>query len=221
MTVGSDRAAPPPTRRGISFDQAASALQKAIRRGDETRALRFAVELELSGFEQYVWRRLMVICSEDIGLAEPQMPAQVHALHEMAAHLRKKASPAQQSWRLMLVHAVLLVTRARKSRIVDHALIWASREADPLDVPDWALDKHTKAGRKLGRGEAHFWDDGSLLADHETGELSHAPHLPDPYRERAMALRSEVRSTGRPETQPAHNLDPSSSGQLPIDEEDR
>jgi hypothetical protein len=218
---------PRPTRRGIPFDEAASALQGCVRRGIEAEAVRYAVELEQSGYSAYVWRRIMVICSEDVGLAEPTMPAQIHALFEMAEYLRKKAGGGEPH-RLMLVHAVLLLARARKSRIVDTCLIWASREQEPLDVPDFCLDIHTRRGREKRRFHRHFWEEKTLLADRETGELSHAPHLPDPYRERAMALRMagakgpavradrEVGSTGHPCKSPGS----SEAAQLALDDEE-
>jgi hypothetical protein len=56
------------------------------------------------------------------------------------------------------------------------------------DVPDIALDRHTLAGKKRGRGWAHFFDESSLLANTDTGELSPEPTLPDPYRDKARSV---------------------------------
>jgi hypothetical protein len=39
----------------------------------------------------------------------------------------------------------------------------------------------------MGRGHQHFVDEGSLLADPETGELTAEGSIPDPYRGEAMA----------------------------------
>ena len=182
----------PPTRRGFAFDECASALQKCIRRGQEEDAVYFALELADSGYAQYVWRRLLVITSEDVGLAEPTMPATIHALHQNALTLEAKR---KGSGRLPLVHAVLLLSRAKKSRIVDHALIAVAADETVRPVPDVAVDKHTKRGRAMGRGREHFFEEGSLLANVETGELEHEPHLPDPYRERARAASERRRET--------------------------
>ena len=187
----------PPTRRGFAFDQAASALQKSVRRGQEEDAVYFALELSDSGYTAYVWRRLLVITSEDVGLAEPTMPATIHALHQAALTLEAKR---KGSGRLPLVHAVLLLSRAKKSRIVDHALIAFSADETVWPVPDVAVDKHTKRGRAMGRGREHFFEEGSLLANVETGELEHEPHLLDPYRERARAA-GERRRKPEPERQ--------------------
>jgi hypothetical protein len=92
----------------------------------------------------------------------------------------------QGGHRLFLTHATLLLVRAKKSRIVDHALtaFYNSDQAHP--IPDVSKDKHTLAGKRTGRGWEHFSTEGTLLNDGE-GELSHAPHLPDNYLERAMA----------------------------------
>lgn len=177
----------PPTLRGYDFGECSSAVQKCIRRGDEEGALYFAVELDRSGYGEYIWRRLRIMCSEDIGLAEPHLPATIRALYDNWTDARKKRDDKQESWRLFLVHAVLLLVRAKKSRIVDHALITFYGEDTKREIPDVARDKHTLAGKRQGRGWDHFFEEGTLLTDHETGELTEAPTLPDPYRERAKA----------------------------------
>jgi replication-associated recombination protein RarA len=180
-----DRSGPPPTFRGYLFAEVASAMQKSIRRRDEEGALFWSVELDRSGYGEYVWRRLRLICSEDVGLAEPLLPAVIRSLYENWTDARKKRDDKQESWRLFLIHAVLLLSRARKSRVVDHALIHFYNDNTVRPIPDIARDKHTVAGRQLGRSRSHFFDEASLLADPETGELSEAPTLPDRYRDRA------------------------------------
>jgi hypothetical protein len=170
---------PPPTRHGIPYDEARSSLHKCIRRGQERDALRWAHELALT-FPWAVWRALAVIASEDVGLAEPHLPATLRALrddwNDAMEHGRRED--------IFLVHAVLLLCRARKSRITDHAYILFWR-GEPPEVADVAVDQFTARGRSLGRGHEHFVAEGSLLADPETGELGHGS-LPDPYREEAM-----------------------------------
>jgi len=53
------------TTRGYGLNEVVSAMQKAIRRGDERLAGYFTIELFESGFEQYAWRRLLTISAED------------------------------------------------------------------------------------------------------------------------------------------------------------
>lgn len=53
--------------------------------------------------------------------------------------------------------------------IVDGALIALYNEDDRREIPDVALDKHTLAGKRRGRGSAHFFDEATLLTDLDTG----------------------------------------------------
>ena len=57
------------THGGYLAGEVTSALQKSIRRGDERGAVFWASELDLSGYGKYVWKRLKIIASEDIGPA--------------------------------------------------------------------------------------------------------------------------------------------------------
>jgi replication-associated recombination protein RarA len=179
----------PPTRRGYDFFQTASSLQKAVRRCDEEAALYWTAELDISGFGTYVWRRLKVICSEDVGVAEPNMPAQIAALYDSwLDHKRQSKGDTTGPCRLFLVHAVLLMARAKKSHMVETAATWSYSDQVPRrEIPDVAIDRHTLAGKKRGRGMEHFWEHGSLLADPLTGELTKDGAIPDPFRERAEA----------------------------------
>ena len=49
-----------------------STVAESIRRGLEEEALFWATELDLAGYGAYLWKRLQIIASEDIGLADPQ-----------------------------------------------------------------------------------------------------------------------------------------------------
>lgn len=204
-----DRAGPPPTRHGQPFGLVTSALQKAIRRGDEETALRAAAELDQSGFTAYVWFRLMTIASEDVGLADSNVIVQVNSLHDAAMKAQQRP---RGDGTLHLMHAVLAVVRAPKSRIVDHAVLAMYRDPQPTAIPDVAFDKHTREGRQRGRGWEHFWEEGALLVDQATGELSHAPVLVDRYRNRAIAACGG---------EPAQNPNTEPSGQLRQGEESR
>ena len=172
------------TRHGHPLDVAVSALQKAIRRSHTDDALYWATELSEGGYPGYLWRRLKVILSEDIGIAEPDLPATIHALHSTWEAQRKEKGGTGS---LATMHAVALMATAKKSRLVNHALIHhcaADRDAY-RDPPDWALDQHTRRGRQMGRGIAHFFNEAAQLADPETGELTPEGSLPDPYLDRA------------------------------------
>jgi len=197
------------TIRGYPLDVIRHIFQTSIRQGDEKRAMQVAVELDLSGSTEWMWKRMHVIASEDIGLAEIGLHAEIENL--FLQWKRKKSDKMFNSHRIFLVHAVLLLVRAIKSRLVDHALITYYRSHEPiqimesdLNVPDDQppieitnddLDKHTKAGRKMGRrqtttkGINHFWEHASVLVN-ETSQ----PELKDDYRESArQALLAETK----------------------------
>jgi len=155
------------TRKGYDLLEVASALQKSIRRNEEDTALYFTVELFDSGYDEYLWKRLKIIASEDVGLAEPFMPATIQALYQSYVDQKKKKDEKNRPERLFLVHAVLLLCRARKSRLVDWTLIhyWDSHAGRSLPIPDYAFDKHNIKGRAMGRGIDHFFDEGTKLVN--------------------------------------------------------
>lgn len=150
---------------GYNCAEAASAMQKCIRRGLEPDALFWATELDRSNFGEYVWKRLRIIASEDIGLGDPAAAGIVRTLYENWKDQRKKDDTRHAPERLFLVHAVMLLCRAAKSRSVDHALVVFYEGPRPKrDVPDFALDKHTGRGRARKRGWKHWWAEGCQLA---------------------------------------------------------
>lgn len=153
------------TKKGYDFFECSSAFQKCIRRGLEEQAMFWAVELYDSGFGEYVWKRLRIMSSEDVGLAEPNMPANIWALYRSYQEQAKKKEDKNEPQRLFLTHAVLLLCRCKKSRMVDWTLIWhwLRHPFKKLPIPDFALDKHNERGRSLKRGWAHFFDEGTQL----------------------------------------------------------
>ena len=167
--------------------EVASALQKAIRRGHEREALYWATELDLTGYGNYVWKRLRIIASEDVGLADPEAVLLVRALNGNWLEHRK-ANKEDLSAALFLCHAVIVLAHAKKSRIVDHALlVMYEGEREQLEIPDYALDKHTARGRRMKRGFDHFFDEGA--------QLENAADIEDPYYEEARAAHTTWSST--------------------------
>src|SRR5579862_3163447 len=75
---------PMKTIGGFNGYQVTSAMQKCIRRGLEEDALFWATELWASCNQtgrEYIWHRLRVIASEDVGLADNNACVQVSALY--------------------------------------------------------------------------------------------------------------------------------------------
>jgi len=172
------------TNRGYDIFELLSALQKDIRRGKEYPALFWAVELE--SFEPngptMVWNRLKKIASEDIGCANPIMPVIIETLEKQYDKARKKGD---DSCRLYLSNAVIILARSPKTRITDDLLTFVygriQHEDKKLSIPDYALDKHTLRGRKMGRGYDDFFKVGAKLANE-------AFLGPNPYTQEAKRL---------------------------------
>lgn len=183
------------TAGGYKCGEVASALQKSIRRGLEREAMHWASELDHAGYGNYVWKRLRIIASEDVGLADPEAVLLTRALWENWSDFKKAKD--ENNAPIFLVHAVLVLCRAKKSRLVDHALMvgWEAARLT-IPIPDYALDQHTGRGRQMGRGQDHFFDVGTQLANE--GDV------PDPYAQEGRASRSRPRAhtPGQQEPQP-------------------
>jgi hypothetical protein len=155
------------TRDGYRCDEVVSALQKSIRRGDADAALTWVHQLNVSGFGAWAWRRLFIIVSEDIGLAEPTAPAVVAGLwtasQVLLANQRKPApgEKVQYPW-LEVLQATAYLARCPKNReLADlcSVLEFRIQRGELPEIPDVAKDGHTAAGRAMGRGSVHFEDE--------------------------------------------------------------
>ena len=168
------------TPGGYPADEVSSALQKSIRRGLEEDALYWCAEF-YKARPHGIWKRLRVIASEDVGIASPSAALTVRALYE-------NWKDNQDEGELYVAHAVLVLVHAKKSRLVDHATIAAFGPRENgyksllarRDVSDYAVDKHTERGRKLGRGFKHFFEEGS--------RLENRADIPDPYESCVRAV---------------------------------
>jgi len=154
------------TKSGYDFFEVSSALQKSIRRCNEDEAMFWAIELYKSNYAKYLWKRMLIMTSEDVGLANPVLGAQMIALkqsYDYLAGLKDKHTPEV----LPFFHALLLLVRSKKSRFVDLAfsVYWKAHNdnAGKHEVPDYALDKHTRRGKAKGRGLDHFYEEGAKI----------------------------------------------------------
>lgn len=183
---------PPPTVHDHEPREIVSWLQKAIRRSDTEAALYAALELSHSGYGHWLWARLRVICSEDVGHAWPEGPSVIEALYRTWRDFREKR---KDDAHLIVAHAAIVLSEAPKSRLACWAAVaWSAQER--REVPDEALDRHTLRGRKMGRGWDHFWSDASLLERHE-------PHpLEDQYRALARVAVERPSPPKRPPKRP-------------------
>lgn len=153
------------TVSGYDFYEASSAMQKAIRRADAKVAGYFALELWHSNYRDYVWKRLFTISAEDcFGVITKEIEALWQG-HELVNN--KARSP---KGRIFVSKAVILLCEVKKSRDADHLqnLIYDKKEVDveywieevrrePLLIPEYAYDVHTKRGKIMGRTKAEFF----------------------------------------------------------------
>lgn len=185
---------PGPTGRGYDVYEVISSLQKAIRRSETEAAVYWAVELHKSGHETWAWNRLREIMSEDVGPLERTLPATFEALYNSAA-AEKKRKPGGGG--LQIVHATMLLATAEKTRVVAQGFIAASSDNhERLEIPDHALDRHTRRGKAMGRGVDHFLKEAAKIIQ-PTGPLFDVfRNLEDKYlHERLLRMNK----------QPVHN----------------
>jgi replication-associated recombination protein RarA len=150
----------------------------------EKKAMEFACELlhTSKAFDTMVCNRLEVICHEDLDtLAAP------HVFPFVAASLaasRERYSRSVGEARLMVGNCIHLMCRAPKSRAGCHfaaAIGMRSLLEDFVPtIPDFALDQHITAGKKMGRGLDHFRSEGAKLVP--------PPTEPDPFEDEAYRL---------------------------------
>src|SRR5579875_158454 len=137
--------------------------------------------------EEHCWRRLEIISVEDVGLANPHAALLVDALYRM--HSRAQRPTGDRF--LFLLHAVRVLAGSTKDRSTDEMANWIMRGGDLPQVPDVALDMHTRRGRELGRDIFHFLHEGAIVNPEWEGRDRS-------YRERLLALleRTEADGTG-------------------------
>jgi replication-associated recombination protein RarA len=171
------------TYNGFPADHVISALQKEIRRGNTENAALLAYEMILTSaaMEDYLWHRLKVISVEDVGFGEPMAPVLIQSLFAM----NSACDRAVGERKLYAIHAVRYLCQCQKDRSSDEMINWiiqSSKAGKALPViPDYALDMHTAAGQKKGRGRRFFFEEASRIA----------PELPDrdrTYLERILKM---------------------------------
>lgn len=136
----------------VPFDEATSALIKSIRRGLEYEACYWAYLLYVSGYAAYVFRKLSLAASEDIGGGDDFSAILVSSLRSSweVAHKQLKDNTLDKF--LFIVQAVLHLCRAKKSRECDslaNLLEEHWKQGKRLTVPTYAIDPHCQRGKEL------------------------------------------------------------------------
>lgn len=98
------------------------------------------------------------------------MVVQVPALYQNWLDQTYKKTDHPGFARVFILHAVCILARAPKSRMLDHALMALYEGERPeLPIPDYALDLHTRRGRPI------------LSCNNDRGAVARAPRSDDPY----------------------------------------
>lgn len=134
--------------------------------------------------------RLEIISHEDIdSMAAPHVGPFVKAACEQA----KAWYDSPRESRMAIGDAIRVMCRAPKSRIGDHFQasigLRSLLEGYVPEVPDFAFDKYTVTGKKLGCGVEHFLAEGAVLVP--------APTTKDPYQAEAARLWALKERMGR------------------------
>lgn len=152
------------TKHGIAIDEVVSSLQKSIRRAKEEDAVRFAYEMYTSSpvLLEKLWSRLVSISVEDIGFGNLNAAVYVHTLNQM----RKDYAYDDVDQPMFFVQAIRILCRSEKDRSTDflkNIVIKTAAMGQVPEVPDIALDKHTKRGKEMGRDSRHFYEEACLV----------------------------------------------------------
>jgi putative ATPase len=136
------------------YDQI-SALIKSVRGSDPDAGLYWMARMIEGGEDpRFLARRLVILASEDVGLADPQ------ALLVAEAAARAVEYVGLPEAALNLAEAVIYLARAPKSNSVIVALGRAQddvRSGAQQEVPTHLRDSHYKAAASLGHGEGYVY----------------------------------------------------------------
>lgn len=175
-----------------------SALIKSIRGSDVDAGLYWLARMLAAGDDpRFISRRLVILASEDIGIADHT------SLLVAEAAARAVDFVGLPEARLTLAHAVVHLARAPKSNAVTLAI--GAAESDVHhglgeDVPVHLRDAHYSGARQLGHGEGYRYPH-----DHDGGWVEQQ------YRPPGVQDRVYYRPTGRGEEREAPASGPSPS----------
>jgi putative ATPase len=132
-----------------------SAFIKSCRGSDPDAAMYWLAKMLVGGEDpRFIARRLVILASEDVGLADPQALPLAVAAHQAAEFV---GLPEAE---LTLAHATLYIATAPKSNSATVALGAARRALaeDPVQaVPDHLRDKNGLASKRMGLGKGYAY----------------------------------------------------------------
>ena len=201
-----DKAAVRYDRDGDQHYDVVSAFIKSVRGSDVDAALHYLARMLVAGEDpRFVARRLMILASEDVGMADPT------ALQTAVAAAQTVALIGMPEAQLTLAHATIHLATAPKSNAVTTALAAAMddiRTGKAGLVPPHLRDGHYSGAAALGNAQgykySHDAPDGVAAQQYPPDELVGVDYYRPTGRggEREMAgrldrLRAIIRRRGR------------------------
>ena len=169
-----DRAAIRYDRSGDQHYDVVSAFIKSMRGSDADAAVHYLARMLEGGEDpRFVARRIMILASEDIGLADPQ------ALQVATAAAQSVALVGMPEARIILSQAVIYCALAPKSNAAYNAInraIADVRAGAAGQVPVHLRDAHYAGAKQFGHG------DGYIYAHDAPGHVAAQQYLPDTLR---------------------------------------
>ncbi|MEP9385381.1 replication-associated recombination protein A [Nocardioides sp. KR10-350] len=148
-----DQAAVRYDRQGDQHYDVVSAFIKSVRGSDADAALHYLARMLEAGEDpRFIARRLMILASEDIGLADPT------ALQTAVAAAQTVQLIGLPEGQLTLAHATIALAVAPKSNAVTTAIgaaVADVRAGKIGQVPPHLRDAHYPGAKKLGHGESY------------------------------------------------------------------
>ena len=141
-------------REGDEHYDILSALQKSIRGSDENAALHYAARLIEAGDIISLCRRLLVIASEDVGLAYPMAAVITKACVDSALQLGLPEA------RIPLAEAIIMLATSPKSNSAESAIDAALadvKSSGALDFPRHLQNKHFDGAEAQVRGQHYLY----------------------------------------------------------------
>ena len=173
-TEAVDRAAIRYDRSGDQHYDVVSAFIKSMRGSDADAAVHYLARMLEGGEDpRFVARRIMILASEDIGLADPQ------ALQVATAAAQSVALVGMPEARIILSQAVIYCALAPKSNAAYNAInraIADVRAGTAGQVPVHLRDGHYAGAKQFGHGV------GYIYAHDEPGHVAAQQYLPDTLR---------------------------------------
>ena len=162
-------------RQGDEHYDILSALQKSIRGSDENAAIHYAARLIEAGDIISLCRRLLVIASEDVGLAYPMAAVITKSCVDSALQLGLPEA------RIPLAEAVIMLATAPKSNSAEAAIdaaIADIKSCGALDFPRHLQNKHFDGDDAKVKGQHYLYPHN--YPDHWVKQQ----YLPDALKEK-------------------------------------